>query len=90
VKNTLAVIALLSTGCTLLPDSIPIEASHTSHISQHLDGSGTNWGWETLSAGFRWRRHGITLDILDGYSVEKVDGRHEVFNARISTEIPLK
>lgn len=88
--SIVALYALTTSGCALMPDAIPIEIAHTSHISQHMDGSGGNCGWETISTGLLWRRHGVTLEILDGYAPEHVDGRHEVFNARISTEIPLK
>ena len=91
MKNTLAILALLSTGCSLLPDAIPLEVEHISHIGQWVDGShAPKTGGEVLSTGFRWRRHGITLDILDGYCPEKIDNRHEVFSAKLSTEIPLK
>lgn len=78
-------ILLLLSGCAHL--SIPIEAQHLSHVSQHFE-QGTSHGAETFSTGLRWRGSGVTVDLLDGWT-SGIDGRHEVFSARIATEIPL-
>lgn len=88
MKLASSVIALMLSGCSLMPDAIPLEAQHLSHISQHFDGSGQNLGAQTISTGVRWRRHGVVIDVLDGWT-SGIDGRHEVFSARISTEISL-
>lgn len=84
--SSAALLAL--SGCSLMPDSIPLEVQHLSHISQHFDGSGENFGSQTVMTGVRWRRHGFQVDVLDGWT-SGIDGRHEVFSARISTEISL-
>jgi hypothetical protein len=92
MKNTLAVLALLSgsvTGCAGT-FSIPIEAEHMSHLTQHFHPDGQPMhGAEVISTGIRYRERYVTVDILDGWT-DGIDGRHEVFTARFSAEIPLQ
>lgn len=91
MKTITTLLLILSlTGCVLAPDAIPVEAEHLSHATQHFGADRAAAGGEVLSTGVRWRRYGVTLDVLEGYSPEKLDNRHEVFTARLSTEIPLK
>lgn len=79
-------IGAVLTGCTAIR---PIaEVSHTSHVTQHFGSNQGNAGWNVFSAGVRIRPgFGVTMDIVDGYSVEPVDGRHEVFQATLLWEI---
>lgn len=93
MKNALAVCALLSTGISAGgcagTFSIPIEVEHMSHIGQHFDPHGEPMhGAEAVSTGIRYRERYVTVDVLDGWT-DGIDGRHEVFSARFSAEIPL-
>lgn len=88
----LAISTLALTGCagTL---SIPFEAEHLSHVTQHFDGGqrcdGKMCGSDGLLTGLRFRAEHVEVELLDGYSLEQFDSRHEYFSARISTEIPI-
>lgn len=91
MKNALAILAILSTGVSAGgcagTFSIPIEVEHMSHIGQHF-GGGEHHGAEAVSTGIRYRERYVTVDVLDGWTTG-IDGRHEVFSARFTAEIPL-
>lgn len=88
---TATVYCLAATGCSVLkPISIPVEISHTSHVTQHFGSDRTNFGWNTVSAGLRWQVAGVNIQMMEGYSLEPVDHRHEVFQATARFEIPLR
>lgn len=81
----IALLALI-TGCSTVRPLV--EVSHTSHVTQHFGNNKTNYGWNVYSLGVRWRpSESVTVDLLDGYSPDKLDGRHEVFNGRLTWEI---
>lgn len=88
----LTISTLALTGCagTL---SIPIEVEHTSTIEQHFDGgprcNGQMCGWDTLSTGLKYQMKFVAVEVLDGLTDKQCNGRHESFEARISTEIPI-
>lgn len=90
---TRLVIALIViVGCALLFGCTTVrplvEVSHTSHATQHFGSNRTNYGWNVYSVGVRWRPvRGVTVDLLEGYSPEKLDGRHEVFQGRVQWEV---
>lgn len=87
----IAVLMMLSLGgCAVMPDTIPVEIQHTSHITQHFGPERTNMGWNTFFVGAKWRQGPVNFEIRDGYSLEPVDGRHEVFEASIKYEFRLK
>jgi uncharacterized protein YceK len=80
-------LAIALSGCETVSVRPLASMEHTSHITQHVGSNKTNYGWNTVSVGARIRARGLTLDVLDGYSIEPVDGRHEVFNARVTWEV---
>lgn len=88
-------IVLTSGGCAQLkPAAIHFEAEHTSHITEHqpFTNHPFNVGYESLSAGFRWQpSRNVSLIVVDGYLPRtKLDTLREVFQARLTYEIPLK
>jgi hypothetical protein len=81
-------LALLCGGCSTLKPTGLVEVSHTSHASQHFGPDQTNYGWNVYSLGVRLRPiKGLTIDLTEGYSPERLDGRHEVFNGRVTYEV---
>ena len=89
VVSIIVLLALIMAGCTTVRPLT--EISHTSHLSQHFghptNCGGSKCGWNVVSFGIRWRPvRGMQVDVLDGYSVEPVDGKHEVFQARLQYE----
>lgn len=88
---TVGVVALMclggfsTTGCgTVRPLG---EIQHISHASQHFGANRTNYGWNITSFGVRWEpAEGVVVDLLEGYSLEEMNGRHEVFTGRITVE----
>lgn len=81
------VLALLGlSGCESIKPLV--EVSHTSHITQHFGKDRTNYGYNVVSVGVRARpARGVVIDIMDGYSGDELDSRHEVFQARLEWEI---
>lgn len=80
--------ALLAPGC-VGTWSVPVEVSHLSHISQHFHPPADGMhGSNAISTGLRYREGYMTVDVLDGWT-DGIDGLHEVFQARITAEIPL-
>ncbi len=64
-----------------------IEYQHLSHVTQHFGGLPTNYGANMYGAGLRWRpARGITIDVVENYSLEKWSGGHEVFSFRLTFE----
>lgn len=77
-------------GCAeLLPDAIPLEATHVSHISQHFGSHPTNYGYDAFYAGLKWKRGGWSLKLEEGYTPGRLDGMREVSEASIEYDIPL-
>lgn len=74
-------IVLLFAGCAYVrPLS---EYQHVSHASDGLGGP----GFDALSIGMRIRpMDGVTIDLLEGATVYKVDGMQEMFTGRITVE----
>lgn len=87
MKLSALVVVLGVSGCESITPLV--EVSHTSHITQHFGNNQTNYGWNTFSAGLRFRSPDskVVLDVLDGYSPEELDGKHEVFTARLQIEL---
>jgi hypothetical protein len=79
-------LVIVLSGCTTVRPLV--EVSHTSHLTQHFGNNRTNYGWNVVGLGARIRpTTGVTIDVIEGYSFEPVDGRHEVFQARLLWEI---
>lgn len=92
----LLVVALLRlmTGCAellpaLMPDAIPLEVTHVSHISQHFAAHPTNYGYDAFYAGLKWKRGNWSLKLEEGYVAGRLDGMHEVSEASIEYDISL-
>lgn len=65
-----------------------VEATHTSHATQHFGSNRGNAGWNMVGAGVRIRPYrGVTIDLVESYSFEPVNGRHEVFTGRMLWEV---
>lgn len=80
-------------GCAeLKPVSIPVEIEHISHLTQHapFTSNPTNHGANVVSAGLKWRVNGVTIQVMEGYSPDPIDGLHELFTAKAAYEIPLR
>lgn len=87
-------------GCAaLLPSAALVELAHESHIGQHFQSQPTNWGVDTLSAGLKWTplphtavviEDGLALESCNSFACGALVGPCEVFDARITTEIPLR
>lgn len=64
----------LIAGCASLrdlePSSIPIEVTHVSHLTQHLDSNPTNYGFDSVSVGLRWRVGNFSATVLEGVVLE--------------------
>lgn len=77
-------------GCAvLLPDAIPVEATHVSHLSQHFTERPTNYGYDAVYAGLKWKRGDWSLKLEEGYVIGRLDGMHEVSQASLEYDIPL-
>lgn len=77
-------------GCAeLLPDAIPVEASHVSHLSQHFKEHPTNYGYDAVYAGLKWKRGDLSLKLEEGYVIGRLDGMHEVTQVTLEYDIPL-
>lgn len=88
--TALALVVLSCTGCAaLLPDAVPIEVAHVSHASQHFTAHPTNYGYDTLYTGLKWKRGNFSIKVEEGYTKEHLDGMHEVTEASLEYDIPL-
>jgi hypothetical protein len=70
--SVFGIICLLG-GCSTLrqiePDSIPVEVTHVSHITQHqpFTNSPTAFGYNEISAGLKWTpTRNFSIKITDG------------------------
>ena len=110
--KTLALLstAALLTGCstlrTLEPNSIPIEVTHVSHLTQHAPFTSTphSYGYNSIAIGAKWvpLPH-LSISVSEGLLLERehvnaygqqwcgsLMGPREVFTGKIAYEIPLK
>lgn len=108
MKIILLSLIVLVSGCstlhTLEPNTLPIELTHVSHSTQHFGAHPTNYGYDALSIGAKWKpTRNLSLSISEGVTLEKrcqtasgereygaLYGPREVFTGRITYEIPLK
>lgn len=78
-------VAVLATGCASLTPLA--EYQHLSHATQHFGDQRTNYGYDLASVGVRWRpTDHVTVDLLEGYSLQRMHGRREVFTGRVTVE----
>lgn len=81
----IAVVAVSCSGCSTVRPLA--EYQHVSHATQHFGSDRTNYGYDMGSVGIRWRPlEGVTVDLLEGYAVQEIHGRHEVFTGRMTVE----
>ena len=90
MKYMYVILVIFMSGCATLPDSIPIEVQHLSHISQHFGSHQTELGFEAIFVGAKWNRGPVQFEIKDGYSKELYDNKHEIFEASIKYEIRIR
>jgi hypothetical protein len=89
-KIIIAVILGTLSGCSILPDSIPVEAQHLSHVTQHFGSHPTNYGTNVLFIGAKWEHGPVTFEVKDGYSTNLYDHRHEMFESSIKYEFRIR
>lgn len=74
MKTTWLVLCLLLTGCTVMrtiePSSLPIEVTHVSHLTQHFGRDPTNYGYDAVSVGAKWRVSNLSLTVSEGVVLE--------------------
>lgn len=91
MKTIIILSVLLCSGCAALkPTSIPIEVEHVSHITQHFGPHPTNYGYDDVSVGLKWKRGNVSVQVSEGYVKNLLDGIHEVTTAKLTYEIPLQ
>lgn len=90
MKYMYVLILFCLSGCAVMPDSIPVEVQHLSHVSQHFGRNPTNFGFEAVFIGAKWDRGPVQFEIKDGYSKELYDNKHEIFEASIKYEIRVR
>ena len=63
--------ASLTACAELKPVSVPIEVEHVSHASQHFGSDPTNYGYDAVSIGLKWRPLPYaTVVVSEGYVIE--------------------
>lgn len=74
-------------GCALVPDSVSLDASHTSH---HWGDTRApyEFGKDTEGVSEHWNSGPLKVDLAE-YAQECKDGLHPEFSARASYVIPL-
>ena len=91
-----AVLVLVLSGCAAIePDAVLMQAGHQSSIAQHLQAQDPHVGSETLGLAARWQRGRWVGEVSEAHVVTGMtlcprDCPHDVFNATIGYEIPLK
>lgn len=82
------VVVLMLAGCASV--TVPVGVEHVSHIGQHFVDTGPQRGYDQVYLGLSVHGGGWSLTATDGYSWDQLDGRHEVFDARLQYDIPTK
>lgn len=82
--------ALLLAGCAVLPNNVRVETEHVSHITQHFGTERTNYGYDVVGVVGRWQFGHAYVEAGDSYSPDRLDGYHEVFQARFGYEFQVK
>lgn len=89
-----AVVAVALSGCeTITPDTLSIDAGHTSH---HYGSGPYDYGADTIGVGEHWKRGRVTLDLAEYGRQDKPYGHvgsdqwEPEFTAQAHYTIPLK
>lgn len=100
--RSLTILSIISAsslgGCVVAPDYVKPQIDHQSHLldhapfTKHPDGAGFSGasvvlGWERPVVEGNGAR--AFIEIGEGYAIEKLDNRHEVFTAHAGFIIPL-
>lgn len=81
---TAALIMALSACSWMRPI---VEYGHISHATQHIDGTGNDFGCNYVGAGVRIKGRKFQIDLLESYSIEQCQGPYnETFVGRINWE----
>lgn len=85
MKTFLILVTLTLCGCSIVH---PVaEVSHVSSILQHFDGAKNIEGYNTVSLGANAKLGPVNFTVLDGYTPETLNYRHEVFQARLTVDL---
>lgn len=77
----MCIVLYFTTGCSHVRPLA--EYQHISHASDGIGGL----GFDTVSVGIRWRpTENVTVDLLEGYTPNGLNNRHEVFTGRVQVE----
>lgn len=100
---SILIISLFAGCAEMRPVSLPIELTHVSHASQHFEAHPTDYGYNAVSIGAKWRpMPGMTIVLSEGYVLNHeyrlhglpmaggLVGPAEIFTGRIVYEIPLR
>jgi hypothetical protein len=99
-----AVVCVLLAGCAaLVPVGVPIELDHTSHLTQHapFTDTPTRYGYNAVAVGLHWQpAERLSVVATEGWNLSPsypqaqlcgaLKGPREVFQARITYEVPLR
>ncbi|HEV7611367.1 MAG TPA: hypothetical protein VGO37_05785 [Steroidobacteraceae bacterium] len=98
-----AVYAITSSGCAIVPNTVRVEFDHSSHMTQHapFSNAGTNYGSNVANVLAHWDTPGKTfIEIGEGVSLDRrwkdtnscgdVIGPREQFSLRIGKTFQLK
>lgn len=90
LRCVMALSLISLSGCAIEPDSLRLEAVHTSHLLQHFENE--HYGYDSVGIDAHWRIGHAYLDIGEYYSPpnDSLDHQDESFQARFGYEIPLK
>ena len=88
MKRAFLLLMVPLSGCALVPDALRLESAHLSHIEQHFRGD--NFGHTQFGVTGVWQHGALGFEVGDYYSLERFDGYHEVFEARVAYTIPVK
>ena len=77
---------ILASGCTLAPDVLTIDASHTEH---EWGSAPYDFGKDTAGLGQHWKRGQLSVDTAV-FAQQCKDGWRPEWNARASYAIPLQ
>ncbi len=76
MKTGLLLCVCLS-GCSVMhtvePNSLPIEVTHVSHISQHFGNDTSNYGYNSVSLGAKWQVNHLSIMVSEGIVLDSAE-----------------
>ena len=98
-RFAIGLFPLLLAGCCIAPNAVRLQAEHVSHASQHVDGSGCNFGAELVGVVAHWQARGWFVNAEESYNLSQnpgyncpggICGNREVFQAQAGYEWRMK